>query len=184
MCESIRSLDHQRHCSIVWLVNSTCKGQCPEARGYYIGLRRMLDDPNSRESKWIWSNDVTWTENQTQVTYLILTKRSDPVLCLSSVTKVSRIGLYPGYKTRVYSVITARMANKFVPTDCCRAEPSRRSRFTRKWPFGMKASRIIIVTVSFNRENIASKSSGGPTGMAAGGTRSVNWMTSHVTSRH
>lgn len=42
------------------LVNLTCKGQCAKRSGYYIGLRRS-------ESKWIWSNNVTWTQNEIDV---------------------------------------------------------------------------------------------------------------------
>ncbi|CAF3811545.1 unnamed protein product [Rotaria magnacalcarata] len=43
------------------MFNTTCKGQCPKSRGYYIGLKRLL---NQSKSKWIWSNNVSWTENE------------------------------------------------------------------------------------------------------------------------
>ncbi|CAF3674371.1 unnamed protein product [Rotaria sp. Silwood1] len=45
------------------MFNITCKGQCPKTRGYYIGLKRLLNSKNQSESKWIWSNNVTWTQN-------------------------------------------------------------------------------------------------------------------------
>jgi len=48
-------------------VNSTCRGQCPQARGYYIGLQRQMTENNlPSNSTWIWSNNVTWTQNETQ----------------------------------------------------------------------------------------------------------------------
>ncbi|CAF0969318.1 unnamed protein product [Rotaria sordida] len=47
------------------MFNTTCKGPCPETRGYYIGLRRYIDENGSSLSKWIWSNNVTWTQNET-----------------------------------------------------------------------------------------------------------------------
>jgi hypothetical protein len=50
------------------LVNATCRGQCPTAKGYYIGLKRLVDGNDQLESKWIWSNNVTWIQNQTNVT--------------------------------------------------------------------------------------------------------------------
>lgn len=50
-----------------FLVNATCKGQCPEARGYYIGLKRQMEENQISSNKWIWSNNVTWTENDTEV---------------------------------------------------------------------------------------------------------------------
>ena len=54
------------------LVNATCKGQCPKARGYYIGLKRLSDKNN--QSQWIWSNNVTWTQNETDVWLNRMTK--------------------------------------------------------------------------------------------------------------
>ncbi len=54
------------------LVNTTCKGQCPKAKGYYIGLKRWVDNNNQSESKWIWSNNVTWTQNETDVSRKLL----------------------------------------------------------------------------------------------------------------
>lgn len=45
-------------------VNSSCRGQCPQARGYYIGLQRIQQSNLS----WIWSNNVTWTQNETECT--------------------------------------------------------------------------------------------------------------------
>jgi hypothetical protein len=54
------------------LVNTTCKGQCPEARGYYIGLQRQTTNDNGlSESEWIWSNNVTWKQNETEVSTVI-----------------------------------------------------------------------------------------------------------------
>ncbi|UJR31985.1 hypothetical protein I4U23_019458 [Adineta vaga] len=47
------------------MFNTTCKGQCPETRGYYIGLKRQMDRDGLSESKWIWSNNVTWMQNKT-----------------------------------------------------------------------------------------------------------------------
>lgn len=49
------------------LVNASCKGQCPGARGYYIGLKRQMEDDRISSNKWIWSNNVTWQENDTDV---------------------------------------------------------------------------------------------------------------------
>ena len=177
------SADRQSYPLLVWLVNTTCKGHCPEARGYYIGLRRMIGDHRARESKWIWSSNVTWTENETQVTHPILDTTSDHVLRLSSVMTVSPIIPQPGYKMRMCSVTTVPMANRFVAIAPCALNSHVILLFTREWQFGTKASRIIIVTVSFNQENIASKSSGVPIGMVAGRTRLVNWMIFHVTNR-
>ncbi|CAF2717253.1 unnamed protein product [Rotaria sp. Silwood2] len=47
------------------MFNTTCKGQCPQTRGYYIGLKRYMDENGLSLSKWIWSNNVTWTHNET-----------------------------------------------------------------------------------------------------------------------
>lgn len=52
---------------LFFLVNATCKGQCPEARGYYIGLQREVDEYGIASKRWIWSNNVTWSENETEV---------------------------------------------------------------------------------------------------------------------
>jgi len=62
------------------LVNITCKGQCPRAKGYYIGLKRLLDTNN----KWIWSNNVTWTQNETDVSKN-MSKADSPILFFPSV---------------------------------------------------------------------------------------------------
>ena len=48
-------------------VNTTCKGQCPQARGYYIGLKRQIDENEAATSKWVWADNVTWTQNETDV---------------------------------------------------------------------------------------------------------------------
>ncbi|CAF3687991.1 unnamed protein product [Rotaria sp. Silwood1] len=47
------------------MFNTTCKGQCPRARGYYIGLKRYTDENGLSLSKWIWSNNITWIQNET-----------------------------------------------------------------------------------------------------------------------
>ena len=47
------------------LVNVTCKGPCPTAKGYYIGLKRLRNDGVAVPSTWIWSNNETWRENGT-----------------------------------------------------------------------------------------------------------------------
>lgn len=57
----------KRRSSVSSLVNTTCKGQCPQARGYYIGLKRLMNDDTVSESEWIWSNNVTWKQNETEV---------------------------------------------------------------------------------------------------------------------
>jgi hypothetical protein len=67
-----------------YLVNTTCKGQCPEARGYYIGLKRQIDENelSSSSSKWIWSNNVTWTQNDTDVSLLDIDRIQDRIILL------------------------------------------------------------------------------------------------------
>ncbi|CAF1028752.1 unnamed protein product [Adineta steineri] len=47
------------------MFNTTCKGQCPETRGFYIGLKRQMDEDSLSSSKWIWSNNVTWAQSET-----------------------------------------------------------------------------------------------------------------------
>ncbi|CAF1435673.1 unnamed protein product [Didymodactylos carnosus] len=40
-----------------------CKGECPDAKGHYIGLKRRED----KLKEWIWANNVTWIEDPTIV---------------------------------------------------------------------------------------------------------------------
>ncbi|CAF1482850.1 unnamed protein product [Rotaria magnacalcarata] len=47
------------------MFNTTCKGQCPETRGYSIGLRRYKDEKGISPLKWIWSDNFTWVQNET-----------------------------------------------------------------------------------------------------------------------
>lgn len=53
------------HLDFHFLVNVTCKGVCPTANGYYIGLKRLRNGSNIVPSTWIWSNNETWIENDT-----------------------------------------------------------------------------------------------------------------------
>ena len=64
MCKTTSS-ELNRSLRGIFLVNATCRGECPTAKGYYIGLKRFVDGD---QSKWIWSNNDTWIENQTNVT--------------------------------------------------------------------------------------------------------------------
>ena len=70
----------------MYLVNTTCRGLCPRAKGYYIGLKRFFDESN--QTKWIWSNNVTWTQHEISVNSFLLTKKQRilRVLCSSAIT--------------------------------------------------------------------------------------------------
>lgn len=49
------------------LVNISCRGQCPTARGYFIGLKRVMNESDQGQSKWIWSNNFTWIQDAIEV---------------------------------------------------------------------------------------------------------------------
>lgn len=102
--------------SNVCLVNTTCRGLCPRAKGYYIGLKRFSDESN--QTKWIWSNNVTWTQTETSVNLLRLKPKISSNFFSSVI--ISHIQM------QILSVISTKI---------------------RKSQYGIKANRIIIKNV-------------------------------------
>jgi hypothetical protein len=92
---------------IFYLVNTTCKGQCPQARGYYIGLKRQINE-NELLSKWIWSNNVTWTQNETDVSF-----ECEIRLFFFFSLSVGMIILKPLLQMLVFSVTSDPMEKRF-----------------------------------------------------------------------
>jgi hypothetical protein len=87
------SMSHRRCVSILFLVDAKCKGACPTAKGFYIGLKRLPQDDVRQPSKWMWSTNETWLENTTKVIHTYLYTHVSNVsihmmMCLSQVRSI------------------------------------------------------------------------------------------------